>query len=255
MNENNKSRIDAAFKKHHEDAELAYKNIYENIRLQMRNYNGYGLSGEIANIEAKELNQEILKLSENVKQVSITEMLACGIKPYLTQTGWTEIQQKTGFPLVELCKIQVDVMSPSMDENNKFNVDNSKIYETVRRYGIAERVLELTAAIGSSLVIISLFIPGWDLPVKVLCVAGAIIAVISGSGICFCANKKKETVSKFNEITNQQNKEEMQDTIQIDTLVQQITNSQYERNLSLYEEWLEQVKQALIIECDKLSMV
>lgn len=240
MNEAHKAQIDATFEKLHQDAAEGYRRVYDSIQQQMQASNSRGLSGEIAQWEAKKLNQKILRLTDAVKQAAISEMIDCGCKQYLTQAGWTEIQQTAGLPHTELCKVQVNIMQ-SVSED-----------ELEQQYGVNKKKLA-TMSIGVAAVMVSLIIPGWSLPVKVLCAAGAIVAVLSGAGaICYDSQKKKST-SKFEHIGKTSAASKAQDSIQLDSLVKQITDSQYERNLKLYDVWLEKVKRALIEECDKLS--
>lgn len=265
MNETQMSHIDATFAKLHQDAATAYRGAYDGIQQQLKGSNSRGLSGEIAQLEAKNLNQEILKLTGSVKQATISEMTACGCKPYLTQAGWTEIQQIAGLPQTELCKVQVDAMRPAAkastaseasaaDASNAARVTskNRELEEMARQYGANEKILALIAGAGVAAVVVSLFIPGWDLPVKVLCVAGAIVAVLSGGGAIYCDSKKNEAISKFEHV-GKPTAPQAQDGARLDSLVKRITDSQYECNLKLYDAWLKEVKRVLIDECDKLS--
>lgn len=254
MNETHMAQIDALFGKLHQDAVVAYRDVYDSIQQQLKGSNSRGLSGEIAQLEAKKLNQEILQLTDVVKQAAISKMIACGCKQYLTQAGWTEIQQTAGLPHTELCKVQVDTMRPLVktDPASAAAGRNRELEELARQYGAAEKVLACVAGLGVGAVVVSLFIPGWALPVKVLCEAGAIVAVLSGGGAIYCDSKKKDAVSKFEHI-GKSAASKAQDGMQLDSLIKQITDSQYERNLKLYDAWLKEVKHALITECDKLS--
>lgn len=254
MNETKMARIDAAFEKLQQDADAAYRSIYDSIHQQVKNSTGLGLSGDIAQLEAKNLNQKILWLTEEVKQTAMSEMIAYGCKPYLTQAGWTEIQQAAGLPQVELCKIQVDAVPPigtPKSTGGKFS-KNRELEELARQYGATEKILTRVAGVGATAAVVSLFIPGWDFPVKILCGAGAIIAVLSGGGAIYCNGKKNESISKFEHV-GKPTAPEAQDGVQLDFLVKKITDSQYERNFKLYNEWLEAVKQAFVSECDKLA--
>lgn len=265
MNEAQMAHIDGTFVKLHQDAARTYRSVYDDIQQQLRGSSSRGLSGEIAQLEAKNLNQEILKLTGSVKQAAISEMTACGCKPYLTQAGWTEIQQIAGLPQTELCKVQVDAMRPAAkasttgaasaaDAANAARVAsrNRELEELARQYGDTEKLLAKIAGAGVVAVVVSLIIPGWALPVKVLCVAGAIVAVLSGSGAIYCDSKKNEAISKFEHV-GKPAAPQAQDGAQLDSLVKRITDSQYERNLKLYDAWLKEVKRVLIDECDKLS--
>ena len=71
MNEAQMAHIDDTFAKLHQDAARAYRSVYDDIQRQLRGSSGRGLSGEIAQLEAKNLNQEILKLTGSVKQAAI----------------------------------------------------------------------------------------------------------------------------------------------------------------------------------------
>lgn len=257
MNEINLAHIDETFRKLHQDAAVAYRGVYDSIQQQMKNSSSRGLSGEIAQLEAKKLNQEILRLTEAVKQAAISEMIACGCKQYLTQAGWTEIQQSAGLPHTELCKVEVDPMRPAVKTNPASAADaaasrNRELEELARQYGVAEKFLVGIAGLGAVAVVVSLFIPGWALPVKVLCVAGAIVAVLSIGGAIYCDSKKNEAISKFEHV-GKPVAPKAQDSVQLDSLVKQIADSQYKRNIDLYDAWLRAVKNALITECDKLS--
>lgn len=260
MNETQMAHIDATFEKLRQDAAVAYQGVYGGIQQQLRGSNSRGLSGEIAQLEAKNLNQEILRLTGDVKQAAIAEMTACRCKPYLTQAGWTEIQQAAGLPQTELCKVQVDAMRPAAKASTASAADaanaarvasrNRELAEQVRQYEGTEKLLASIAAAGAVAVVVSLFIPGWSLPVKVLCVAGAIVAVLSGSGAIYYDRQKNEAKSKFEHVGKPA---APQDDAQLDSLVKRITDSQCERNLKLYDAWLKEVKHALVEECDKLS--
>lgn len=57
MNETRRAQVDAAFDKLHQDAAAAYRNVYDGIQQQLKDSNSRGLSGEIAQLEAKRLNQ------------------------------------------------------------------------------------------------------------------------------------------------------------------------------------------------------
>lgn len=260
MNDTCKAQIDATFEKLHQDASTAYGNVYDSIQRQLKDSSSRGLSGEIAQLEARKLNQEILQLTDAVKQAAISEMIACGCKPYLTQAGWTEIQQAAGLPHTELCKVQVDIMHPTPKTNSAGSATaanaaasrNRELEALAEQYGITGKVLAGIAGVGVAAVVVSLFIPGWDFPVKVLCAAGAIVAIVGGGAAFHYDNKRNETLSKFEHV-GKQNAPKAQDSAQLDSIVKQITDSQYKRNLKLYDEWLEQVKQVLITECDKLS--
>lgn len=263
MNETRIAQLDATFEKLHQDAAVAYRSVYDSIQRQLKDSNSRGLSGEIAQLEAKKLNQEILQLTDAVKQAAISEMIACGCKQYLTQAGWTEIQQAAGLPHTELCKVQVDIMRPAVKTNSTSSASsasttnaagsrNRELEELARQYGATEKVLACFAGVGAAAVVVSLFIPGWALPVKVLCVAGVIVAILSVGGALYYGSKKNEAISKFEHV-GKQAAPKTQDDVQLDSLVKQITDSQYERNLKLYDAWLKEVKQALITECDKLS--
>lgn len=267
MNETQMAHIDATFEKLRQDAAVAYQGVYGGIQQQLRGSNSRGLSGEIAQLEAKNLNQEILRLTGDVKQAAIAEMTACRCKPYLTQAGWTEIQQAAGLPQTELCKVQVDAMRPAAkvsttgaasaaDAANAARAAsrNRELEELARQYGETEERLAKFAGAGAVAVVVSLIIPGWALPVKVLCVAGAIVAVLSGAGAIYCDSKKNEAKSKFEHI-GKPAAPQAQDGAQLDSLVKRITDSQYERNLKLYDAWLKEVKQVLLDECDKLSVM
>ena len=264
MNEAQMAHIDDTFAKLHQDAARAYRSVYDDIQRQLRGSSGRGLSGEIAQLEAKNLNQEILKLTGSVKQAAISEMTACGCKPYLTQAGWTEIQQIAGLPQTELCKVQVDAMRPAAKASTtgaasaadaaRVASRNRELEELTRQYGDTEKLLAKIAGAGVAAVVVSLIIPGWALPVKVLCVAGAIVAVLSGAGAIYCDSKKNEAISKFEHV-GKPVAPQAQDGAQLDSLVKQITDSQYERNLKLYDAWLKEVKRVLIYECDKLSVM
>lgn len=263
MNEESMDRIDAAFEKLHQDAAAAYRSVYDGIQQQLRNSSSRGLSGEIAQLEAKKLNQEILRLTDAVKQAAISEMVACGCKQYLTQAGWTEIQQAAGLPHTELCKVQVETMRPAArasassasnaaSASSAVSSRNKKLTELAQQYGATEKALATAAGIGTVAVVVSLIIPGWALPVKVLCGAGVIVAVLSGAGAIYCDAKKKDTISKFEHVGKPATPKAQED-VQLDSLVKRITDSQYERNLNLYDAWLKEVRHALIAECDKLS--
>ncbi len=257
MNETHMARIDITFRKLHQDAVVAYRGIYDSIWQQLKDSNSRGLSGEIAQLEAKKLNQELLRLTDTVKQAAISEMIACGCKQYLTQAGWTEIQQVAGLPHTELCKVKVDTMSSVRKKKSEIDAKpatnkSRELEELARQYGVAEKVLACIAGLGAAAVVVSLFIPGWSLPVKVLCVGGVTVAVLSAGGAIYCDSKKKEAISKFEHV-GKQAASKTQDSVQLDSLVKQITDSQYKQNLKLYDTWLEEVKHALITECDKLS--
>lgn len=254
MNETNMARIDATFEQLHQDAAEAYRNVYDGIHHQLKTSTSHGLSGEIAQLEAKNLNQKILWLTEDVKQAAMSEMIACGCKPYLTQAGWTEIQQVAGLPQVELCKIQVDAI-PHVENPKSTGVKpsrNRELEELARQYGETEKVWTCIAGVGATAAVVSLIIPGWDLPVKILCVAGVIIAVLSGSGAIYYNGKRNECVSKFDHV-GKPAAPEVKDGMQLDSLIKKITDSQCERNFKLYYGWLKAVKQALVSECDKLA--
>lgn len=265
MNETRRAQVDAAFDKLHQDAAAAYRNVYDGIQQQLKDSNSRGLSGEIAQLEAKRLNQEIVRLTDSVKQASVSEMIACGCKQYLTQAGWTEIQQAAGLPRTELCKVQVETMRPVVKTNpastassasvaNAAASRNRELKELAQKYGVAEKRLACVVGGGVVAVVVSLIIPGWALPVKVLCVAGAIVAVLSAGGAIYCDSKKNEAISKFEHVGKPAPAvPKAEDSVQLDSIVKQITDSQYERNLKLYDAWLKEVKQALITECDKLS--
>lgn len=251
------AQIDTVFGKLHQDAAAAYRGVYDSIQQQLKDSSSRGLSGEIAQLEAKKLNQEIIRLTDAVKQAAISEMIACGCKQYLTQAGWTEIQQSAGLPRTELCKVQVDTIRPIVKTNSASAANtsasrNRELEELARQYGATEKVLAGVASLGVAAVVVSLFIPGWALPVKVLCVAGVIVAVLSGGGAIYCDSKKNEAISKFEHV-GKPVAPKAQDSVQLDSLVKQIADSQYERNLKLYDTWLKDVKNALITECDKLS--
>lgn len=263
MNETQMAKIDVTFGKLHQDAVAAYRGVYDNIQQQLKGSSSRGLSGEIAQLEAKKLNQEILRLTDAVKQAAISEMIACGCKQYLTQAGWTEIQQSAGLPHTELCKVQVDTMRPIVITNPASDSNavsaagaaasrNKELEKLAHQYGAAEKSLAGFAGLGVVSVVVSLFIPGWTLPVKALCVAGTVVAVLSGGGAIYCDGKKNEAVSKFEHV-GKSVAPKAQQSIQLDSLVKQIADSQYERNLKLYDAWLKEVKRALITECDKLS--
>lgn len=257
MNDTRKAQIDATFEKLYQDASTAYGNVYDGIQRQVKDSSSRGLSGEIAQLEARKLNQEILQLTDAVKQAAISEMIACGCKPYLTQAGWTEIQQAAGLPHTELCKVQVDIMNPTPKTNSAGSATaatsrNREFEAMAEQYGIAAKVLAGIAVTGVAAVVVSLFIPGWDFPVKVLCVAGTIVAIVGGGAAFHYENKRNEALSKFENV-GKQTAPKTEDSAQLDSIVKQITDSQYKRNLKLYEEWLKQVKQILIAECDKLS--
>lgn len=258
MNESNMARINATFKQLHQDGIVVYKDVYDSIYQQLKGSTSYGLSGEIAQLEAKKLNQELLSLTDAVKKAAISEMIFCGCKQYLTQAGWTEIQQAAGLPHTELCKIQVDTTTPPAEKANPVGTENRTIHknkqmeELAHQYGTAEKIFACVTGLGAAAVIISLFIPGWPFPIKVLCVSGAAVAVLSGSGAIYFNSKKNEAASKFEYVGNSAPLAE-QGTMDLDFLVKRITDSQCERNLKLYDKWLEDVKYALISECDKLS--
>lgn len=260
MNDTHKAQIDADFEKLHQDASTAYRNVYDSIQQQVKDSGSRGLSGEITQLEARKLNQEILQLTDVVKQTAISEMLACGCKPYLTQAGWTEIQQAAGLPHTELCKVQVDIMHSASKTNsagseaaaNAAGGGNRELEALAEQYGIAGKVMASIAVAGVTTVVISLFIPGWDFPVKVLSAAGAIVAIVGGGTAFHYDNKRNEALSKFEHV-GKQTDSKAQDSAQLDSIVKQIIDSQCKRNLELYDEWLKQVKQALITECDKLS--
>ncbi|MCM1297848.1 MAG: hypothetical protein NC311_20100 [Muribaculaceae bacterium] len=262
MNKTHRAQLDATFENLHQDAGAAYRRVYNDIQQQLKGSNSYGLSGEIAQMEAKNLNQEILRLTDTVKQTSISEMIACGCKQYLTQAGWTEIQQAAGLPHTELCKVQVDTLRPPVKTNPVSNANDmansgKELKDLAQQYGDVEKILARVASLGVAAVVVSLFIPGWTLPVKVLCVAGAIVAVLSGGGAIYYDSKKNEAISKFEHVGKSAapKAEDGKDSAQLDSLIKQITDSQYKRNLKLYDTWLADVKQALITECDKLSVM
>lgn len=257
MNEERLAHVDATFEELNQNAAIAYRKVYDSILQQLKDSTERGLNGMIAQLEAKELNKEVIKLTRTVKEAAISEMLASGCKEYSTETGWTEIQQVTGVIKTDLCKVQVDIVrptakaKPATGSKRAATRKEKELEELARQYGVAEKILKDFAAAGAVVVGISLIIPGWDFPVKALCAAGAIIAVGGSGGALHCNSKKNEAMSKFESIGKTDTQKQAADSI--DSLAKQITDSQYEHNFKLYCEWLEQVKQALIAECDKLS--
>ncbi len=246
MNTTQMTHIDMTFQELRQNAATAFRSVYTDIEQQLKSSSNYGLSGEIAQLEAKKLNQELLRLTSAVKQAAIAEMISCGCEQYLTQAGWTEIQQVVGLPRTELCKVKVDTVRPSAKDENK------EIEEMIQKYSNNEKSLLCGLGIGGAAVIVSLFIPGWALPVRFLCIAGATVMVLSGGGAVYCDYKKKEAISKFEHVGTSA-AEKMQQNEPLDSLLRKIVVSQYERNLKLFDTWLEEVKRALISECNKLS--
>ena len=259
MNNTQLEQLEVTFKSLHQEAAVAYKAVYDGILQQLESTDSRGLGGEISQLEAKKLNQEIMQLTYSVKQAAIKEMLNCGVKDYLTQAGWTEIQQVVGLPKTEICKIQMEAMCSNdkthpADANNVTSNKSKEYEELIHRYGVAEKVFAGTLGLGSAAVVVSLFIPGWSIPVKILCIAGAAVAIFSGGGVVYCDSKRRDSVSKFENI-GKKDTSNAQEGMQINNLVEQITDSQCKRNFALYQEWLMAIKDALIAECDKLSVM
>lgn len=259
MDQKHLEHMDITFQKLRDDAAEAYRKTYADMCSQLKGSGGKGLSGEIAQLEAKNLGRLIVACMEGVEQAAVSEMMENGCKKYVTQAGWTEIQQVVGVPRTEYCKVQVDVVRPSAGGSASAKTDENRrnLEKLITKYEAAEKWCMGAAAAGALAVVVTLFIPGWDLPVKITCIAGVITAVAGGGGTIYCSVQQDQAKSKFDRSGESSRKEspKQEEKLQMDDLLSRITDSQCKRNLQLYHEWLDKVKQELIKECDKLSEV
>lgn len=246
--------VDETFQKLQTDAAAGYQKVYHAIRSQLKGSGSRGLGGEIARLEAKALNQLVIASMDHVEQAVIAEMTANGCKEYLTQAGWTEIQQAAGVPHMEFCRVQVDI-TPAADSEARPGMTDSvrrELKKRISQYESARKMCAGTAVAGTAVSVVTLFIPGWEFPVQILFWAGVVMAVIGGGGAIYSGAQMNQARSKF-ERGNTPVRTVTSYEEQLDLLLAQVTDSQCKRNLHLYCEWLDKVKQALISECDKLS--
>lgn len=257
MDQMHLEHMDVTFQKLRDDAVKAYRRTYADMCSQLKGSGSKGLGGEIAQLEAKNLGRLIVTCMDGVEQAAVSEMMENGCKRYVTQAGWTEIQQVVGVPRTEYCKVQVDVVRPAAEGSASAKTDENKrnLEKLIAQYEVSEKWFKRAAAVGALVVVVTLIIPGWDFPVKITCIAGAIATVVGGGGTIYYSAQRDQAKSKFDRSMESSRKEspKQEEKIQMDDLLSRITGSQCERNLQLYYEWLDKVKQALIKECDKLS--
>lgn len=251
--------IDGTFCKLQEEAENEFRKVYHNIGIQLKNSDSSELGGEIAQLEAKTLNSLAVALMEGAKKAAIAEMEFHGCAPYLTQTGWTEIQQAVGVPPIELCRVKVDVVSGSRTETSAVSGDDGqKLRSKIAQCEAGMQKGKAATAVGSgmaAIAIVTLIIPGWDVPVSLalgLGLAGGAAAAYGVKKTGEYTAQRDDAVSKLKAAsadpqTRKQVSEEM------DSVIAKVMDSQCGRNAKLYTDWLGKVKVALIAECDKLA--
>lgn len=246
MEQRNMDQIDDTFRKLKEEANKDVRKVYNEICDQLKRTSIGELGGEIAQLEARTLNNLMVSLMDSVKQAAIAEMERNGCKTYLTQAGWTEIQQVVGVPRIELCKVKVDVV-----RNGEKNAENASKWEK----GIAQcesnkKKCMGVAASGAAITVITLITPGWNIPEALLVATGVVVTIVGSSGAVRNARQAEEIRSKFEQASKDSKKQSNKENL--DVLLSKIINSQCDLNLQIYFEWLEKVRTALITECDKL---
>lgn len=246
MEQRNIEQIDDTFQKLKKEATKAVRKVYEDMCVQLKSSNVGELGGEIAQLEAKTLNNLMVSLMDHVKQAAIAEMERNGCKTYLTQAGWTEIQQVVGVPRIELCKVKVDVV-----RNGEKKTENASKWEKeIAQCEANKKIYMGVAASGAAITVITLITPGWNIPEALLVATGVVVTVVGSSGVVRNTRQIEQMKSKFEQASKDSKKQSNKENL--DVLLSQITNSQCEHNLQIYFEWLEKVRTALITECDKL---
>lgn len=244
MEQENVKQIDNVFIKLQEDASKQIRKMYNDIQERMKNTDGKGLGGEIAQMEARKLNGLIVTLMEDVRQASMKEMIANGSLEYLTPAGWNEIQQVVSVPRIELCKVKVDSVNP--DEEKEYEKANLEQANKTALYKSLKTFFSAAAGAGAAVIVVHLFVPGLELPVAVYKTAKA-ASIIGVGGYLINEYQRSQEVSKFSDPPEQDEEKNLDD------LLSQIIDSQYNCNKKIYFKWLEEVKKALIAECDKLA--
>lgn len=238
-----------------QEAEKAIKNEYLNICSRLKKTDYKGLGGEIANMESVALNKLMISLVDNVRQASIEEMMNYGCKDYLTQAGWTEIQQIVGVPRIELCKVKIDRQRTNGTGSHKEHSSDSKFERNIKQYDSNKKIGAGIAVGGAALTAITIIIPGWNIPTVMLCAAGVAIAVAGGGSAAYNEIQKQNEISKFADMKRNGDIGRKASDNDMNKLVRQITESQCRHNTRLYHEWLETVRKGLIEECDKLKLL
>lgn len=251
--------IDSTFCRLQEEAENEFRKVYNNIGVQLKNSDSSELGGEIAQLEAKTLNSLVVTLMESAKKAAIAEMKFNGCAPYLTQTGWTEIQQVVGVPLIELCKVKVNMVSGSrMESGTASENDEQKLRSKIAQCEAGMQKGRTATAVGggmAAIAVVTLIIPGWDVPVSLalgLGLAGGAAAAYGVKKTGEYTAQRDDAVSKLKAAsTDQQARKQVSE--EVDSVLAKVMDSQCERNAKLYIDWLGKVKDALVAECEKLA--
>lgn len=248
MNTQNKEAIDRLFIEQSANAQNGLYAIYDQIVKEMANITPDKIGSEIAKKESLLVNSYIQDIVKEVKKKGIQVMVDNGCKSYLTETGWTDIIKKTGVPQVKYCKFQ-NIPNVTNNIHNTAS-EQSKIYASeVSKLQKNQKIEVGVAAAGATIVGASLLVPGWNTAEIIFVSLGAAMLIVGGTSAIITESKIREA----RETGKIHNNVARPATVNLNEMLKKVTQQQCQCNIQIINEWLNKIKEALIVECDELS--
>ncbi len=220
--------------------------IYDEIHEKLCRIDCKNVPGTLVWMETEKVNVYVAEFTAKVRPECMEAMKEQGYPEYMTEGAWRKIMKEVGVPTIKLCSIQ------EIPESQPYHFQSAN---EKKMDGKQERMKELhdrkkkgigAAGLGGAAVAAALVIPGWNSVPLMLMGAGTVV-LIGGSVSAISAHREMETLKSKLEKEKMRSGEHNTADKQF---LKQLTDSQAQCNITVMENWLDQVESAMKKICD-----